>query len=66
VTEPWYTKSELANLLRVSPRSVQRHVRPTMVVGGQNRYLMSDVRAQMATDLPENVTELRPQLREAA
>ena len=57
MTEVWYTCDELASKLRVSPKTIRRHIRPTMVVGHQNRYEMSDVRAQMTNG---NVTELRP------
>ena len=63
MSETWYTRAELASKLRVSVKTVQRHIRPTMVIGGQNRYELSDVRAQMTNG---NVTELRPREREAA
>lgn len=66
MAERWYSKRELARELRVSVRSIERHVKPSMRVGAMNRYLMSDVRRQLATDLPDNVTELRPQPRVAA
>lgn len=61
--EIWYTRPELARKLQVSEKTIQRHIRPTMVVGHQNRYEMSDVRAQLTSG---NVTELRPREREAA
>ena len=63
MTEAWYTKAELARKLRTSEKSIQRHIRPTMVIGRQSRYEMSDVRAQMANG---NVIQLRPEGRAAA
>jgi DNA-binding NarL/FixJ family response regulator len=64
--ERWYTKREIARTLRVSVSTIERHVRPTMRVGGQNRYTMGDVQRQLgATPQPKgDVVELRP--REAA
>lgn len=44
--EVWYTALEVARKLRVSVRTVKRRYRPTMVVGRQNRYLMSHIEAQ--------------------
>jgi Helix-turn-helix domain len=42
--EPWLTKQELAAALKVSTRTIERHrIPPTMRVGGQNRYRLSDV-----------------------
>lgn len=66
--EPWLTKRELARKLRVSPRTIERHRFPRMRVGGQNRYLMSEVRASMVDPdgLPDNVVALRPRVRETA
>ena len=63
MSELWYTKAELARKLRISPKSVQRHIRPTMVVGKQNRYEWSDVLAQRTEG---NVVRLRPEERAAA
>lgn len=60
MSEPWLKRSEVAAELQVSPRTVTRHIRPTATVGGQNRYLMSDVRRQISSDLPDNVTRLHP------
>lgn len=64
MTEPWLTKRELARKLRTSPRTIERLDLPCMRVGGQNRYLMSEVRRFLRDgDTPANVTELRPQVR---
>lgn len=59
MSERWYSKRELARELRVSVSSIERHVKPTLVVGHQNRYEMSDVRRQLG-DAESNVVELRP------
>lgn len=59
MSEPWLKKAEVAAELRVSARTVTRYIRPTAIVGGQNRYLMSDVRRQISADLPDNVVRLR-------
>lgn len=61
MSEPWLTKRELARKLRVSTRTVERLHLPTIRVGGQNRYLMSQVEAALAgnDELPDNVTPLR-------
>lgn len=56
------TKREIARYLGVSLRTVERLSLPFMRVGGQNRYLPSEVQRFLrvgATD-PENVIELRP------
>jgi hypothetical protein len=45
--EPWLTKRELAGWLRCSTRTVERLGLPTMRVGGQNRYLPSEVEAHL-------------------
>ncbi len=47
MSEPWLTKRELAAVLKVSTKSVERHVRPSLRVGGQNRYYQSDAEAQL-------------------
>lgn len=60
MSEPWLKKAEVARELQVSERTVTRHIRPSGIVGGQNRYLMSDVRRQISSDLPDNVVRLRP------
>lgn len=60
MNEPWLKRSEVAAELQVSARTVARYIRPTAIVGGQNRYLMSDVRRQISADLPDNVVRLRP------
>lgn len=62
--EPWLKKAEVAEALSVSVSTVERKVTPTLRVGGQNRYLMSQVEAQLAghqDPLPDNVVPLRPQ-----
>lgn len=41
--EPWLTKRELATRLRCSTRTIERLRLPTMRVGGQNRYRLSEV-----------------------
>lgn len=41
--EPWLTKAELAAQLRCSKRTVERIRPPSMRVGGQNRYRLSEV-----------------------
>lgn len=41
------TKRELAMKLRVSPRTIERHVPPTIRVGGQNRYFLSHAEAHL-------------------
>lgn len=64
MTEPWMTKLEVARKLRVSVRTVTRLKLPFTRVGGQNRYLMSQVEAALAghdDPLPDNVVQLRPQ-----
>ena len=43
MTEPWLTKREVAEALKVSPRTIERLDLPHLQVGGQNRYLMSEV-----------------------
>jgi len=65
VTEPWLTKREVARKLRVSVRTVERLHLPAIRVGGQNRYLMSQVEAALSgtDDLPDNVVRLRPRRR---
>lgn len=50
--ERWYSKRELARELHVSVSSIERHVRPTLRVGGMNRYEMSDVRRQLSGESP--------------
>ncbi len=44
--ERWYSKRELARTLRVSVSTIERNYSPTMVVGHQNRYTMSDIERQ--------------------
>lgn len=66
VSEPWLTKRELARNLRVSVRTIERLRLPCTRVGGQNRYRMSEVELALHghTELPDNVTPLRPRRRE--
>lgn len=63
MADVWYTRPELARKLRVSQKTIQRRIRPTALVGRQNRYEWSDVCAQLQI---ENVIELRPSERKAA
>jgi predicted DNA-binding transcriptional regulator YafY len=44
-SEPWLTKAELASRLKVSPRTIERLDLPSMQVGGQKRYMVSEVEA---------------------
>jgi excisionase family DNA binding protein len=58
VNEPWLTKRELAAQLGISVRTVERLHLPAMQVGGQNRYLRSEVERHLRTgpnDHPSNV-----------
>ena len=48
--EPWLTKRELAGRLRTSTRTVERLRLPYRRVGGQNRYVFSEVEAYLAGD----------------
>jgi hypothetical protein len=68
VTEPWLTKREVARKLRVSTRTVERLRLPCTRVGGQNRYLMSQVEAALASpqERADNVVPLRPRRTEVA
>ena len=50
MNEPWMTKREIAQELRVSPRTVTRLKLPHTRVGGQNRYRMTEVEAALAKD----------------
>jgi hypothetical protein len=45
--EPWLTKRELAQALRISTRTIERLGLPHLRVGGQNRYRMSEVEAAL-------------------
>ena len=51
--EPFLTKREVALKLRVSPKTVQRLDLPHMRVGGQNRYLWSEVLVALKTGHPD-------------
>lgn len=67
--EPWLTKREVAARLGCSVRTVERRITPSGQVGGMNRYLMSQVDAQVMDgpeELPDNVVPLRPRRREVA
>jgi excisionase family DNA binding protein len=58
MSEPWLTKRELATQLRISVRTVERLKLPAMRIGGQNRYLRSEVERYLRTgpnDRPSNV-----------
>ena len=61
--EPYLLKRELAAKLRVSPRTISRLRLPHTRVGGQNRYLWSQVEAALNGNeepMPDNVVPLRP------
>lgn len=45
--EPWMTKRELAAALKVSPRTITRRIPPSLRVGGQNRYYLSEAIAHL-------------------
>ncbi len=45
--EPWLTKRELADRLKVSSKTIERLSLPCMQVGGQNRFLLSEVEAAL-------------------
>jgi excisionase family DNA binding protein len=45
--EPWLTKREVASYLRISTRTVERQDLPFVRVGGQNRYRLSAVKAEL-------------------
>jgi hypothetical protein len=61
MSEPWLTKRELAANLKVSTRTVERLDLPYRRVGGQNRYLFSEVEAHLAgaQRRPAEIVELR-------
>ena len=50
--EPFLTKRQVAEKLQVSPRTIQRLQLPHMRIGGQNRYLWSEVIAALKTGSP--------------
>lgn len=63
MSEPWLTKRELAEALKVSTRTIERVNLPCLLVGGQNRYRMSEVeealrRMPVASDRIEVVLTL--------
>lgn len=58
MTEAWLTKRELAEVLKVSPRTIERLDLPCLRVGNQNRYLMSEV-LQALRGTPAEVVPLR-------
>ena len=47
MSEPWLTKRELARELKVSVRTVERRIKPSLEIGRQNRYFLSDAEAQL-------------------
>jgi excisionase family DNA binding protein len=58
--EDWLTKRELARQLKVSTRTIERLGLPAWRVGGQNRYLRSEVeRFLSGQSHPGDVVELR-------
>lgn len=65
MTEPWLTKRELAAWLKVSVRTTERLHLPAMQVGGQNRYLRSEVERHLrgtGGEMADNVIQLRPEV----
>lgn len=62
--EPWLTKRELAAELKVSVRTIERLQLPAMRVGGQNRYLRSEVERHLRGKGADggDVIELRPRV----
>lgn len=60
--EEWLTKRELARKLKTSVRTIERNRYPFTRVGGQNRYLLSQVEQACGGDvgeLPDNVVPIR-------
>ena len=51
--EPFLTKRQVAQKLQVSTRTVQRLNLPHMKIGGQNRYIWSEVIAALKTGDPD-------------
>lgn len=51
--EPFLTKAQVAQKLQVSSRTVQRLGLPHMKIGGQNRYLWSEVIAFLKSGDPD-------------
>ncbi len=51
--EPFLTKRQVAEKLQVSTRTVQRLNLPHMKIGGQNRYMWSEVIAALKTGDPD-------------
>ena len=47
MSEPWLTKRELAAELKVSTRTIERHVPPSLRVGSQNRYYRTEAEAHL-------------------
>lgn len=69
MSELWLTKQELAQWLRVSVRTVDRLDLPYTRVGGQNRYMRSEVMAELRARQAqrerrsmENVVPIRPEV----
>ncbi|MGH2955365.1 MAG: helix-turn-helix domain-containing protein [Solirubrobacterales bacterium] len=60
MTEPWLTKRELAEELKVSPSTIERLALPHLRVGNQNRYKMSEVIGHLQGERRgDNVVSLR-------
>jgi hypothetical protein len=65
MSEPWLTKRELAAELKVSVRTIERLRLPATRVGGQNRYLRSEVEWHLrgtGGEAADNVIQLRPEV----
>lgn len=64
MTEPWLTKAELATVLKVCTKTVERWQRqglPFTRIGGVNRYLLSEaIRWHRGEGRPAVVVDLHP------
>lgn len=60
------TKRQLARKLQVSTRTVERHIRPMVQVGGVNRYTLEDALSQLRGVPADGGTVVQLPPREAA